>query len=271
MTEAGLRLRDRYRVGFTLTEVLVVTAITTVLIAMLLPVLSLARESARTTVCLSNLRQIGAALQGYAADHSGYLVPGDHWGRFDGYPWLSGGSWADVLVARGYLRAPTAIQTGPRSISGQSDMERPNVFRCPSGSPSITGGLADAPASQSSFVGALPFGRIDEIAGRLVFSWYGANASLRQDLFGPPYSPFRVLPDEPQSVLNPDWRLNKLSQFKQPALLPLIYDGVSYFNGVPANINARHGGQKYTNILFADGHAETQLTSGLPNENWYLH
>src|SRR5437588_107078 len=69
--------------GFTIVELLVVIAITTLLIATLLPVLSSVRESARTTLCLSNLRQVGAALQSYAIDHNGHLVPGDHWGRFD--------------------------------------------------------------------------------------------------------------------------------------------------------------------------------------------
>jgi len=54
------------RGAFTLIELLVVIAIIAILISMLLPSMKGARESARATVCLSNQRQIGAALLMYA-------------------------------------------------------------------------------------------------------------------------------------------------------------------------------------------------------------
>src|SRR5688500_4065280 len=66
---------QRKRRGFTLVELLVVIGIIAVLISILLPALSRARESAYTTQCLSNLRQVGLYLNLYANEHKGFLPP----------------------------------------------------------------------------------------------------------------------------------------------------------------------------------------------------
>jgi prepilin-type N-terminal cleavage/methylation domain-containing protein/prepilin-type processing-associated H-X9-DG protein len=61
------------RPAFTLIELLVTISIVALLIAITLPVLGSAREAARAAKCLSNLRQMGIALQGYVTTEGGYF------------------------------------------------------------------------------------------------------------------------------------------------------------------------------------------------------
>jgi prepilin-type processing-associated H-X9-DG protein len=63
----------RERMAFTLVELLVVIALLATVAALLLPAFGRAKESGRGAVCLSNLHQLGLALQLYAQDYHNHL------------------------------------------------------------------------------------------------------------------------------------------------------------------------------------------------------
>ena len=65
------------RDGFTLIELLVTIAIISLLLSILLPALSGARERANAVVCLSNIKQSCTALFQYALDYG--VIPGTYW------------------------------------------------------------------------------------------------------------------------------------------------------------------------------------------------
>jgi len=67
------------RRGFTLIELLVVIAIIAILAAILFPVFARAREKARQTSCLSNVKQIMTGVLMYAQDYDEVLPPADSW------------------------------------------------------------------------------------------------------------------------------------------------------------------------------------------------
>ena len=66
---------SRHPAGFTLIELLVVISIIALLIGLLLPALGSARKTAKLSVCLTNLKQMGVATYAYATDYKGVLPP----------------------------------------------------------------------------------------------------------------------------------------------------------------------------------------------------
>jgi prepilin-type N-terminal cleavage/methylation domain-containing protein/prepilin-type processing-associated H-X9-DG protein len=73
--------RHSTKAAFTLVELLVVIAIIGVLVALLLPAVQAARESARRSTCTNNLKQIGLAINNYEAALKKY-PPGAIWQRW---------------------------------------------------------------------------------------------------------------------------------------------------------------------------------------------
>ncbi|HOL22017.1 MAG TPA: type II secretion system protein [bacterium] len=103
------------KIGFTLIELLVVIAIISALAAMLLPALSQARERARRTTCMNNLRQFAMAFEMYADDFY-EKFPVDQFALFGGdktiYPYYINSNqvfWCPSSSNRRLLRPDGAI------------------------------------------------------------------------------------------------------------------------------------------------------------------
>jgi prepilin-type N-terminal cleavage/methylation domain-containing protein/prepilin-type processing-associated H-X9-DG protein len=111
--------------AFTLIELLVVIAILAVLAGILFPVFASAREKARETICMSNLKQIGAAVMLYTQDCEGTYPSAQ--AKDEASPPVASEenfvNWAELVYP--YIKNGSVLRKGKLAFAG-------GVFHCPS-------------------------------------------------------------------------------------------------------------------------------------------
>jgi prepilin-type processing-associated H-X9-DG protein len=101
----------RSKASFTMMEILIVTGIMTMLVAMLVPAFQQAREAAKSTACMNNQKQIGRSIQMYAPMFDGVVLFRQKYpngkGGHNARQWFQALEDAGVLQTKGILVCPS--------------------------------------------------------------------------------------------------------------------------------------------------------------------
>lgn len=256
-------MRDRFGIrtrlamggtGFTLVELLVVIGIIAVLISILLPALSRARESAQSLKCASNMRQMGQYLSLFAQERKGRFPGGGSSSPGGSLNWYS-------IVNREILKQPNFnmkgmyIQVRDEPVSG--------TLHCPA---------FRAPAVNTT----------QQRAGRAyLINLQAVGGQVTASLPAGPYGALVEPPTTVDATYTKYWLGTKVSKFSQSSTKFLLIeserdnDNANYsfpyndtawsvgdspfypvWSGKAGGFAFRHSGYKRMNVLFVDGHVE---------------
>jgi len=183
-------LRKNFR-AFTLIELLVVIAIIAILTAMLLPVLSKAKQKAKGATCLNNGKQMMTAVILYTSDNNEFFPPNPPDGNtMPGYNWCSG--QAGIGGAQEFN--PDVIKDPAQSLLINYLGGNPSLFRCPSD------------LRQGTYQGAVP-----SLSGQIVPSARTFSMSQSVGTMDPGYDAGGSHSGIPNLPVNGPWLNNQMT------------------------------------------------------------